>query len=115
VTLENQSKRTIAERILDTAQAALAARKTLDVPGQTRRTWNRKPQPKYEWNHRWTRINTEQPAATKANSPQRRGERGGSFPGSARFQRALVSDAPHAGCVRSQEDPEESGCEGFST
>ncbi len=38
VTLENQSKRTIAERILDTAQAALAARKTLDVPGQTRRT-----------------------------------------------------------------------------
>ena len=38
VTLENQSKRTIAERILDMVQAALAARKTLDVPGQTRRT-----------------------------------------------------------------------------
>jgi phosphopantothenoylcysteine decarboxylase / phosphopantothenate---cysteine ligase len=38
LTLENQSKRTIAERVLDMAQAALAARKTLDVPDHPRRT-----------------------------------------------------------------------------
>src|SRR6266498_3582981 len=40
------------------------------------------------------RINTEQLAATKKISPQRRKERGGSVPGSARFQRALRVQPP---------------------
>src|SRR6266540_1959517 len=44
-------------------------------------------------------------------SPQRRRERRGSVPGSARFQRAWVSNTPHARYVRSQEDAKENPCQ----